>query len=1199
MDHILEALCRAASPRLGESRFDLEAALTKARLNARVSADAGDASVRVGRFEVLRWLGRGGMGSVFEALDLQHGARVALKVLHPPTTDAFSGDALLRLKREFRRVADISHPNLVAMYELHVERNLPFFTMELVDGRSLRELLLTDSPLEEATLCSCMLQLVDALSAVHAHDTVHGDIKPSNVLFGPGGRLTLLDFGVARTLLEPHGARSSGTLRYMAPERLQRGEARSGWDYYAVGALLRELLDHAPTRGARAPARPAYETLQQLCRGLLDPDHRTRFGAEQIANALGGRALSLPAQSDDAVFVGREAELDVLRRAVLQVQSRSVVCMVRGEPGVGKTALVRHALARAELDGALVLTGKCYQAEALTYKGLDGVVDSLASQLQELPPRVWNTLSAHDARSLTRVFPAFERTGLFESGRPADADDPRWVRRRAFHALCSLLAAVAEQRRVVVFIDDLQWGDADGAALLEHLLCGPERPLMLLIASVRDGESSACVAALEAATRVCASVDFTLTPLDGPACQTLARRISGDSLADSVVENLHHESGGNPLFLRALLAATPSDEHASSRSFQTLLRSRLERLDGDSRELLGVATISGGPASLRLLGMAAGVGERAWQPLVTLRNQKLLRTISENGNVQVLPHHDRVREAMLSLVPDERKLRWHESLARAAVMLELDDPAFIAEHFYRANNAAESARYSELAGDRARHSMAFSRARELYERALVCLASARPAELVLKLADAAGSIGDLKAAAPLYIEAAAAHNGDAETALRLRAAEMYLLGGAEHEGRRLLEPALRRTGIPLPSSTLGLVMLGVRSLLFASVARLVFRDRRPLPADSRVELSFRVGYELTVLSPAQGMALLLWSAARALQKGSPVQRGRALAQLAHVLCVLGWIRPAGQDAMLNEALELTQSDPTAHIHTLIATSLVHFIRTEFGMALEHMVAATRLMATEPVDALGFGAHAHAAAATVCVVAGEFLRLDAFAADAEREAVDHGNHAAASQLRSACAWRALSRGDLDPMERYAREDRERWNGKRLTPLYGLAIWGEAHRLLYAGEHAAAADLMALEAPRFMRSGVGRVQPWSVTLKYLWGRITLANSEREGDRALRVAASYARALDRDPSACARGLAELLRGGLAKCRGEPAAALGHYVNAESELARVGILSGAAAAAYRVAELRSMEHPANSVPWFAAQGVSDPARWVHALAP
>jgi hypothetical protein len=495
--------------------------------------------------------------------------------------------------------------------------------------------------------------------------------------------------------------------------------------------------------------------------------------------------------------------------------------------------------------------------------------------------------------------------------------------------------------------------------------------------------------------------------------------------------------------------------------------------------------------------------------------------------------------------------------------------------------------------------MAPSRARALYQRALDCLAPARPARLVLKLADAAGAIGDLKAAAPLYIEAATAHTGAAETALRLRAAEMYLLAGSEQEGQRLLGPALRRARIPLPSSRFGLAVMGVRSLFLATVARFVPPCERAVPDDSRVETSFRVGYVLAMLSPAQGMVLLLWSAARALQRGSAMQRGRALAQLAHVLGVLGWTRSATEDAMLAEALELTRGDATAHTHALLAASLLHFVRTECGAALERLDAATAIMATQPVNAHGFGAHVQAVVASVCVMAGELVRLDAFAASAEREAVDYGNHAAASQLRSACAWRALSLGDLDTMQRYAHEDRRRWRAARLTPLYGLATWGEAHRLLYAGEPAAAARLMAVEAPRFTRSGVARVGPWSAMLKYLWGCIALANSERAGDRSARAAASFARALDGDSAVCARGCAELIRGGLAKRTGARADALHHYLNAESELARAGMRGHAAAAAYRAAELRSAEHPADRVPWFAAQAVSEPELWVRAHAP
>jgi hypothetical protein len=470
---------------------------------------------------------------------------------------------------------------------------------------------------------------------------------------------------------------------------------------------------------------------------------------------------------------------------------------------------------------------------------------------------------------------------------------------------------------------------------------------------------------------------------------------------------------------------------------------------------------------------------------------------------------------------------------------------------------------------------------------------------VLKLADAAGAIGDLKAAAPLYLEAATSHRGNAETALRLRAAEMYLLAGAEQQGQRLLGPALRRTRIPLPSSRFGLAVMGARSLLSASVARLAPPRERGMLDDSRVETSFRVGYMLALQSPEEGMALLLWSAARALKRGSAVQRGRALAQLAHVLGLLGWTRPATEDAMLVEALELTRADPTAHTHALLAASLLHFVRTECSAALGRLDAALAVMATQPVNAHGFGAHVHAVVASVCVMAGDFARLDAFAATAEREAVDYGNHAAASQLRSACAWRALSLGDLDAMQRYAREDRRRWSGPRLTPLYGLATWGEAHRLLYAGQPGQAAQLMAVEAPRFARSGVARVGPWSAMLKYLWGCIALANSERVGDRFARDAASFARALDGDSAVCARGCADLIRGGLAKRAGAPAAALRHYLHARSELTRAGMRGHAAVAAYRAAELRSAEHLADHVPWFAAQAVSDPERWVRVHAP
>jgi hypothetical protein len=238
-------------------------------------------------------------------------------------------------------------------------------------------------------------------------------------------------------------------------------------------------------------------------------------------------------------------------------------------------------------------------------------------------------------------------------------------------------------------------------------------------------------------------------------------------------------------------------------------------------------------------------------------------------------------------------------------------------------------------------------------------------------------------------------------------------------------------------------------------------------------------------------------------------------------------------------------------------------------------------------------------ASVCVMAGDFKRLDAFVASAASEATQYGNHAAASQLRSALAFQALAADDPQVMERHARDERAQWAGRHLTPLYGLAVWGEAHRLLYCGERQAAAALRALEEARFVRSGVARMQPWTVALKFIWGTVALVNSERARDAEARDAQRLAGSLDRERTIWARGCAALLRAGLARRDGERDASLQHYTAATRWFAQVGMQGLAAAAAFRAAELRGAAEPASSRPWFATQGIVNPARWVRMVAP
>jgi serine/threonine protein kinase len=144
-----------------------------------------------GRFEIVRRLGEGGMGVVYEAFDRARQHKVALKTL-------FRVDAagIYRLKQEFRALSGVAHPNLVALYELFAEAELWFFTMELVDGRELVAALRDGAAPGDGALRDAFAQLVHGVQAIHAAGKLHRDLKPSNVLLTADGRVVILDFGL-------------------------------------------------------------------------------------------------------------------------------------------------------------------------------------------------------------------------------------------------------------------------------------------------------------------------------------------------------------------------------------------------------------------------------------------------------------------------------------------------------------------------------------------------------------------------------------------------------------------------------------------------------------------------------------------------------------------------------------------------------------------------------------------------------------------------------------------------------------------------------------------------------------------------------------------------------------------------------------------------------------------------------------------
>ncbi len=256
----------------------------------RVLASIGSVVIEIGtvlggRYEIKKLLGMGGMGAVYLAQDRELDRPVGLKVIRPDL--ASNPEILARFKRELILARQITHRNIIRIFDLNEADGMKFITMEYIDGEDLRGIFMRENKLAPEGAVDIILQVCQGLAAAHAENVIHRDLKPSNIMRDASGRVVVMDFGLARTMQSDGMTQTGlmiGTMEYMSPEQAMGVELDARSDLFALGLIFYEALSgDIPFKADSAIASLVKRTVENA-KPLRDRDATIPEGLSSIVS---------------------------------------------------------------------------------------------------------------------------------------------------------------------------------------------------------------------------------------------------------------------------------------------------------------------------------------------------------------------------------------------------------------------------------------------------------------------------------------------------------------------------------------------------------------------------------------------------------------------------------------------------------------------------------------------------------------------------------------------------------------------------------------------------------------------------------------------------------------------------------------------------------------------------------------------------
>ncbi|GAB4443798.1 MAG: hypothetical protein Kow0031_26100 [Anaerolineae bacterium] len=705
------------------------------------------------RYRIDHKIGQGRLGTVFMATDTLQNTPVAIKILSP----SFSEAAIEQFLRHARQIVNMSHPNIVEVYDCDDDRGIAFMAEEYLESKTLQELI--DDYQGRSMPFDLALgigqALIRALEYSHNHGVVHGDLKPKNVLLA-GNTIKISDFGLGRleggkALINIDVPLLETSARYLAPEQVLGHPIDARTDLYTLGVVLYELftgapvvkeaeLDSAEFNHVQPPPPPRQlnprisRPLEHLILRLLDKDPNKRFAsARQVRLILNSMALPVSRDRQPAaigaerlpLLVGREAQLHQLADLwQASAGGNGQVALIAGPAGIGKSRLA-HRAANLFQEGVVLLGSGLNMTGVPPYYPF---TSALKAYFNHTPPNLAEQSLGRLLTLLRRHVPEMGHLTARFTGTAAQPHEPSAP---PAGGLAGMLAEALDRRPLLLIVDDLHWADAASVQLLGYLAHQAHRlPVMIIVTIDEDAPQSRLLQqTLGQLDGLPHTTRLNLPPISQADTRLMLENIWSQSVPNDLITAIYHRTGGNPMFVEMIAQGLidegvvdwrdekwyfgPVMEAGLPPRVNEAISRRIRRLSRETQSLLHQAAVLGETFNFDDLYELSDLSE--WDALESI-NIALERQLLKNapGEQALCFSHPLIRQELVGQLSKLKQRLLHREAGEALERQHLSEPKaiahWLAHHFMQAGEPEKTLIYAIQAAAQAASVYAFQNA---------------------------------------------------------------------------------------------------------------------------------------------------------------------------------------------------------------------------------------------------------------------------------------------------------------------------------------------------------------------------------------------------------------------------------------------------------------------------------------------------------